>query len=131
MLLCMYVWKCMKSSPWGNSYHIIPYHNHITHIISYHYHIISYHYHIISYHIISYHIISYHIISYHIISYHIISYQTLFQYFVVIADYPGGGGVLGKYLYGDAQSRLQNVDHLYTCVLQKKHLITIIPHSYD
>ena len=31
-----------------------------------------------------------------------------------------GGGVLRKYLYGDAQSRLQNVDHLYTCVLQKK-----------
>ena len=34
--------------------------------------------------------------------------------------YPGGGGVLRKYLYGDAQSRIQNVDHLYTCVLQKK-----------
>ena len=32
----------------------------------------------------------------------------------------GGGGVLRKYLYRDAQSRLQNVDHLYTCVLQKK-----------
>ena len=38
--------------------------------------------------------------------------------------------------YGDAQSRLQNVDHLYTCVLQKKkkkkkkHPITI-PHLYD
>ena len=31
-----------------------------------------------------------------------------------------GGGVLRKYLYGDAQSRLQNVDHLYTCVLKKK-----------
>ena len=30
------------------------------------------------------------------------------------------GGVLRKYLYGDAQSRLQNVDHLYTCVLKKK-----------
>ena len=29
-------------------------------------------------------------------------------------------GVLRKYLYVDAQSRLQNVDHLYTCVLQKK-----------
>ena len=30
-----------------------------------------------------------------------------------------GGEVLRKYLHGDAQSRLQNVDHLYTCVLQK------------
>ena len=29
-------------------------------------------------------------------------------------------GVLRKYFYGDAKSRLQNVDHLYTCVLQKK-----------
>ena len=29
-------------------------------------------------------------------------------------------GGLRKYFYGDAQSRLQNVDHLYTCVLQKK-----------
>ena len=31
----------------------------------------------------------------------------------------GGGGGLRKYVYGDAQSRLQNVDHLYTCVLKK------------
>ena len=31
--------------------------------------------------------------------------------------YPGG--VLRKYLYGDDQSRLQNVDYLYTGVLQK------------
>ena len=30
------------------------------------------------------------------------------------------GRVLRKYLYGDAQSRLQNVDHLYTCVLKKR-----------
>ena len=30
-----------------------------------------------------------------------------------------GGGFLRKHLYGDAQSRLQNVDHLYTCVLKK------------
>ena len=35
-------------------------------------------------------------------------------------DATGGGGVLRKYLYGDSQSKLQNVDHLYTCVLQKK-----------
>ena len=34
--------------------------------------------------------------------------------------FPPRGGVLRKYLYGDAQSRLQNVDHLYTCVLEKK-----------
>ena len=31
-----------------------------------------------------------------------------------------GGGVLRKYLYGVAQSRFQNVDHLYSCVLKKK-----------
>ena len=40
---------------------------------------------------------------------------------VLIKVLPGRArGVLRKYLYGDAQSRLQNVDHLYACVLKKK-----------
>ena len=42
------------------------------------------------------------------------------------------GGFLEN-LYGDAQSRLQNVDHLYTCTekrRRKKKTITI-PHFYD
>ena len=41
-----------------------------------------------------------------------------------------GWGVLRKYLYGDAQSRLQNVDHLYTCVLQKKKKKKKTPDHY-
>ena len=33
---------------------------------------------------------------------------------------PPGGGVLRKYLYGDAQSRLQNVDHHIPVYCKKK-----------
>ena len=52
-------------------------------------------------------------------SFQVYSVKNVRDYFLISLLIQTQEGVLRKYLYGDAQSRLQNVDHLYTCVLQK------------